>query len=61
MLALIEVGDMCNGLTVNSLESASKAPGLSLTWVTMLCSQAGHFTLADPLSTQEYNEYQWEA
>ena len=54
MLALLEVGDMCNGLTVNSLESASKAPGLSLTWVTMLCSQAGHFTLADPLSTQEY-------
>ena len=38
MLALIEVGDMCNGLIVNSLESASKAPGLSLTWVTMLCS-----------------------
>ena len=38
MPALIEVGDICNGLTVNSLESASKAPGLSLTWVTLLCS-----------------------
>lgn len=38
MLTLIEVGDMCNGLTANSLEFASKAPGLSLTWVTMLCS-----------------------
>ena len=38
MLALIEVGDMCSGLTVSSLESVSKAPGLSLMWVTMLCS-----------------------
>ena len=38
MPALIEVGDMCNGLTISSPESASKAPGLSLTWVTLLCS-----------------------
>ena len=42
------------GLVVSALDSGSTGPGSSPGRVIVLCSCARHFTLTEPLSTQEY-------
>ena len=43
-----------SGPVVSALDSRSRHPGLSTSYVIVLCSWARHFTLTVPLSTQEY-------